>query len=457
MTDTQSIAVIGLGVNNRPLVPYFLERGARVIAADRLSLNQLHQDILPWLAFPGFKVLAGPDYLDRLVDEADLRTAYLTPGMVKDLPQIQTLAARGVGLTSETDLFLSQSVAPVLGITGSAGKTTTTTVVGKALELSGVHVVVGGNIGRSLLPELKTLSPSMWAVMELSSFQLDLVEHSPQGAVWLNLAPNHLDVHGSMQAYTRAKRHVLEFQDPSRDWVVLPAEDPGVLAAAENFGGRRYYVGLHGAVPAGAYLDGGTLWWRAEAGKSAEPVVAADAVVLPGRHNLFNLLAATAAVMLAGGDLEAIAEVAKTFVGVAHRLEWVRTVNQVAYVNDSIATAPDRTFAALAAIKGRMVLIAGGYDKHLDYSEFGLRVAESNVHTVVLMGQTAEKIAVALRLGGAQCEVVPVDSLEAAVEAARSRAYPGETVLLSPASASYDMFSSFEERGLRFREIVGSL
>jgi len=456
MTPFQSVAVVGLGVNNRPLVPYWLGRGASVVVADRRSSEALSDDLRPWLDGSHLTIYGGGDYLDQLVRDPTIQVAYLTPGMVKDLPQIRALAERGIALSSETDLFLAESPAPVLGITGSAGKTTTTTLIGHALAASGVDVVVGGNIGRSLLPELGGLKPSMWAVMELSSFQLDLVERSPHGAVWLNLAPNHLDIHGSMEAYTKAKRHIIEFQSRD-DWAVLPWDDGAVLTPAENFGGQRYYVSLDQPVPVGAFLAEGSLWWRPERGMAAQAVVSASRVLLPGRHNLFNVLAATAAVMLAGGHREAMAEVVQTFRGVAHRLETVRRVDDVVYINDSIATAPDRTFAALAALKGPIVLIAGGYDKHLDYREFGQRVVSAPVRSVILLGQTADKIAMALTEAGADLPIRRAESLEAAVDQARAEAEAGDTVLLSPASASYDMFSNFEERGQRFREIVDNL
>ena len=456
MTDLRSVAVVGLGINNRPLVPYWLERGAFVIAADRRPVTEIEAELAPWKG-PRLKIVAGADYLSQLSECTEIEAAYLTPGMVKDSPELKRLAAKGVRLTSETDLFLSRCPVPVLGITGSAGKTTTTTLIGQALARSGVDVAVGGNIGRPLLPELDTFRPPMWVVMELSSFQLDLVEHSPHGAVWLNLRPNHLDIHGTMEAYARAKRHILEFQNQERDWAVVPWNDPRVLSVAGQLGGRRYYVRLDGPVPLGAYLDGGHLWWRPETTHPAERVVAAEAVRLRGTHNLFNLLAATAAVLMAGGSLEAVREIAQTFRGVPHRLESVRELAGVTYINDSIATAPDRTLAALKAVEGPIVLIAGGYDKHLDYGEFGEMVATSRVRSVVLIGQTAEKIESALRTAKAACSVYRAADLEEAVRTAREWAQPGDTVLLSPASASYDMFTNFEERGQRFREIVGSL
>ncbi len=455
MTQAGSVAIIGCGVNNRPLVPYFLSRGRRVVVADRRPPGVLEAELAAWRG-KDLTILGGADYLDRLVEPRGLQTAYVTPGMIKHLPQLRQMAAQGVTLTCETDLFLSQSPAAVLGVTGSAGKTTTTTLIGEILRRSGIATVVGGNIGRSLLPELDRLSPSGWAVTELSSFQLDLVRHSPRGAVWLNLSPNHLDIHGTYAAYAAAKRHILEFQDVVQDWVVMPADSQAVSDAAGGFGGRRYLFSLDHPVSAGAYVASGKIWWQpAEATPVA--IMGVDDVRLPGRHNLHNVLAATAASLLAGAESGAVAAVARTFAGVPHRLERVAEVEGVTFINDSIATAPDRTSAALDATAGPIVLIAGGYDKHLDYAELGRKIAAAPVRAVVLVGQTAEKIARALREAEARCSVTLAGDFDQAVELAYRAARPGDTVLLSPAAASYDMFTNFEERGRRFQEIVGRL
>jgi UDP-N-acetylmuramoylalanine--D-glutamate ligase len=316
---------------------------------------------------------------------------------------------------------------------------------------------VGGNIGRSLLPELNRLNRRMWAVMELSSFQLDLVERSPHGAVWLNLAANHIDIHGSMEAYAKAKRRILEFQCREEDWVILPFRDEAVLAAAGDLGGRRYFVGIDGPVPIGCYADGDMVWWRESEGGRSQAVTPIRRIRLPGRHNLFNFAAATAAILLAGGRIDAVAELASSFAGVPHRLEPVAVVGEVAYVNDSIATAPDRTAAALKAVAGPIVLIAGGYDKHLDYAPLGRDIANARVRAVVVLGQTAGKIQRAIVAAGASCSVIQAPDFDQAVILAAQAAQPGDTVLLSPASASYDMFTNFEERGERFRQMVDTL
>jgi UDP-N-acetylmuramoylalanine--D-glutamate ligase len=450
----ETVAVVGVGVNNQPLIPYLIRRGVRVVVADQKPIEALGPVLA---AVPeGARiaaVYAGPDYLERLSRREDLAAVYLTPGMVKRAPPLERLQARGVRLTCETDLFLATCPLPVVGITGSAGKSTTTTLIGLALERSGIKTWVGGNIGRSLLWEIEVMAAERAgiAVMELSSFQLELVQHSPQGAVWLNLRPNHLDIHGSFEAYGRAKARILAYQSAS-DWCVLPADDPAMAPFTGVGSARRHWISLAGAVERGAYLADGRIWWKGPEA-AAVPVVAADQVRLPGRHNLYNLLAVTAAVALSGGSLDAVAEVARTFVGLPHHLEQVGVGAGITFINDSIATTPDRTAAALAALQGPLVLIAGGYDKHLAYEPLAEAVASSSVRVVVALGQTREKIARAVR----QLTTVPVvevDGFEAALEQAVALARPGDTVLLSPAAASYDMFPDYRHRGERFRQWV---
>lgn len=452
MAGPAKTAVVGLGINNRPLIPYLLEKGEAVVVADRQEPDQMISRLGADEA--RVEILGGPDYLARLAARDDVATVYVTPGMRKSGPEFDRLRAKGVRVTCETDLFLRICPAPVIGITGSAGKTTTTSLVGQALQLDGRRpVFVGGNIGRPLLPEIGRMTKDSWVVLELSSFQLELVEKSPQGAAILNLSENHLDIHGSMAAYAEAKRKILAFQE-EKDWAVLPAADDVVRALAKGHRGRQVFFGPDQELEQGAYSHGGYIWWRD--GQSPRSVLAVDQLRIPGRHNLANALAATAIVAMAGGDLEALSQALARFTGVPHRLERVREVGGVVYVNDSIATTPERTRAALAAVSGPIVLIAGGYDKHLDYTPLGRAIASSTVRVVIALGQTREKIFRAVK-EEAKVPVYLADSFDEAVALAAGEARAGETVLLSPAAASYDMFRNFEERGQRFRELVSRL
>lgn len=455
MGGTPQVGIIGLGVNNQPLVRFFLDRGIAVAVADRRPRTAVEET----LAHLGVKsdqvqIAAGDGYLQDLTDWP-LQEVYVTPGMKKDVPEIHALASQGTRITCETNLFFELCPAPIIGITGSAGKTTTTTLVGMGLKKDGRHpVYVGGNIGTSLLPQLDQIHPLDWVVMELSSFQLELVTLSPHGAAILNLSPNHLDIHGNFAAYRAAKAHIWDFQS-DEDWALLPADDPGLETLFRGHRATPIWFSQQKMPSHGSGLDRGWLVWQSEGERV--PIISQEQLKIPGEHNVANALAAIALHMMAGGHPDAIAEVLGTFTGVPHRLEKVREHDSIIYINDSIATAPDRTMAALNAIKQPIVLIAGGYDKHLDYQILGRAIAESTVRAVIVLGQTGEKIAHAVQNSGCQIPVQQVSDLAMAVVAARNAARPGDVVLLSPASASYDMFLNFEERGQRFRELVEGL
>ncbi|MCL5971673.1 MAG: UDP-N-acetylmuramoyl-L-alanine--D-glutamate ligase [Firmicutes bacterium] len=455
MGGMPQVGIIGLGVNNQPLVRFFLDRGIAVAVADRRPRNAI-EETLSRLGVESDQVhiAAGEEYLQNL-SRWPLKEVYVTPGMKKNVPEIHVLASRGTRITCETNLFLELCPAPVIGITGSAGKTTTTTLLGMGLKQDGRHPVhVGGNIGTSLLPRLPQIRPSDWVVMELSSFQLELVTRSPHGAAILNLSPNHLDIHGDFSAYRAAKAHIWDFQSDD-DWALIPADDAGLASLFRGHRAAPTWFSLQTVPPHGSGLDHGWLVWQAEGQRV--PIIARDRLKMPGEHNVANALAAIALHMMAGGHPDAISEVLGIFDGVPHRLEKVREHDSIIYINDSIATAPDRTMAALNAIRQPIILIAGGYDKHLEYETLGQAIAQSTVRAVIVLGQTGEKIAHAVQQSGRQIPVQQVADLATAVIAARKAARPGDVVLLSPASASYDMFLNFEERGQRFRELVQGL
>ncbi len=453
MSSSELVGVVGLGVNNRPLVPFLLSQGYRVAVFDRRGTSELEVELSQLGIKGGVAIYGGPRYLQELLEQP-VTTIYLTPGMRKFGAEIDQLALRGVRFSCETEVFLQHCPAPVIGITGSAGKTTTTTLVGESLRRDGRRsVFVGGNIGQPLLPRLGEIDPSSWVVLELSSFQLDLVRQSPHGACILNMRPNHLDVHRDYADYRGAKANIARYQS-KEDWVVLPYGDSEVQAMVADCEGRPVYFSLQGEIPHGAYCQDSQLWWRG--GNGAHPVLDRSALKLVGEHNVANALAAIAIVASAGGDLRAAGDALESFSGIPHRLEIVREVDGVTYINDSIATSPDRTAAALKAIRERMVLILGGYDKKLNYDALGEALRESSVRLVVALGATRETIARVVERD-TDIEVIRAESFDDAVLTAGREARGGETVLLSPAAASYDMFSNFEARGQRFRELVGML
>lgn len=461
------VAVVGLQRSNAAVVRYLLARRARVEVYDQKPAEALapYAGALP----AGTPLYAGPDYLEALDRRLDgLAAIFVTPGMRKDLPPLARARTLGVPLWTEAAYALAVAPRPVIGITGSAGKTTTTTMVGEVMRRWRPGSLVGGNIGLPLLDRLQGLAPDAWIVMELSSFQLELAQRPPTIAALLNLRPNHLDVHGSLAAYVEAKRHIYLGQGAG-DWCVLGIDDPVVAKmASEVPAGRLSYSGDH-PVAVGAGVDGASVVWQPPASSDrgparpwphAGPVLPLTTVRLPGGHNRQNVAAAAALCLVAGAPPACVAEVVAGFAGVPHRLERVRDWRGSRWINDSIATTPDRALAALDSLAGeRIVLLAGGYDKGLPFTEFG-QVAARSVERVLLFGATAPAIARAIAAGSASDWPTPVEivpDLAAAVAIAAADARPGQVVLLSPACASYDQFRDFEERGECFRALVAAL
>ena len=450
------IAVIGLGVSNLPLTRFLAGKGAAVTVCDRKTADQLGDTLrrLP----DGVETRLGEEYLNGL---GSFDFVFLTPGIRKHLPEIDAARRAGAVISSEVELVFRLCRAPIVGITGSSGKTTTTTLVGLMLEASGVKTRVGGNIGRPLIEDVESIGGDEVVVMELSSFQLEELPFSPEVAVVTNITPNHLDQHSSMEEYVEAKRRILTRQSAG-DAAVLNYDNPITREFAAGVLGRVVWFSLKRVSSEGACLGpmGEQLLWN------GRPVAARSGMRLLGLHNVENALAALAAAKLAGASDDAVARTLATFRGVEHRLELVADVGAVRFYNDSIATTPARAMAGIAAFDASepLVLIAGGYDKHLPFDEFA-RALVDRVRVLVLVGVTADQIAfeVEKALAAAPAaaareatleEVVRARDFDEAVRLAAQKARPGEIVLLSPACASYDLFANFEKRGERFRALV---
>ncbi len=428
----KKIAVLGYGISNRPLVELLLAAGLDVTLRDKGQLPEL----------PGARCISGEGYLDGLTEDVVFRTPGLRPDRIPLKP--------GAVLTSEMEAFFDLCPCPILAVTGSDGKTTTTTLISELWKAAGRKVWLGGNIGNPLLKSVPEMSAGDAAVLELSSFQLMTLRGRAETAVITNVRPNHLDWHTGLEEYARAKKNVFLGQKPE-DLLVLNFDDPGSRACAADAPGRVRFFSRREAQPEGAYFDGETVFFR------GKPLLKRGEIRLPGLHNVENWMAAICAVGDRVGE-DVIRRVAAEFSGVAHRLEPVRTLRGVEYINDSIASSPSRTAAGLLALEGKsIVLIAGGYDKHIPYDELGKLIAE-RVRVLVLCGATAEKIrAAVLAAPGPKPEILDAEDLSKAVDAASSAARAGEIVLLSPASASFDQFRNFEERGDRFKELVRDL
>ncbi|NLY89876.1 MAG: UDP-N-acetylmuramoyl-L-alanine--D-glutamate ligase [Firmicutes bacterium] len=450
-------AVIGLAVNNTPLVRFLVERGAEVTVLDRKTRDEL-QEYLDRLTGLPVTYHLGPDYLEHLRGH---EVIFLSPGVPKNLPALQEAAASGAVFSSELQVFFAENRerngSPVLGVTGSSGKTTTTTMLGMMLEKE-KPVKVGGNIGRPPLSFLPELTPETWVILELSSFQLQDLGYSPQIAVLLNITPNHLDVHSSFAEYVQAKEEIIKSQS-GNDIAIFNWDNPVTRRLAATAKGKVYFFSRCAQPETGAFVKNGDIILRLD-GKNEEYICPAVERRLPGEHNLENILAAALAARLAGVSPKAIAGVIREFKGVEHRLEFLRELDGVAYYNDSKATTPEETIAGLRALSVPVVLIAGGYDKKLPFTELA-KEAAGRCRVVILIGATAGKIRRALEAVEGKNrllqEIHQAATLEEAVTIARSKAGAGEAVLLSPACASYDMFRNFEERGRRFKELVFSM
>jgi len=462
--STQRVVILGGARQGTALARYLVAQGAQVTLSDLKAAHQLDLQLLAGLPV---RFVLGEHPLS-LLDECDLLC--LSGGVPTDLPIVQEARRRGIPLSNDAGLFLDACPAPVIGITGSAGKTTTTTLVGEMLKADnlGRAVWVGGNIGNPLISDLDRIQPGDRVVMELSSFQLELMNRSPHIACITNITPNHLDRHGTLEAYIAAKRRILDFQSPD-DWRVLSA-DNSVTAALGGEGASTLWFSTRGR-PAedGAWLDeAGNLRVRLSRALSPELHTAEGAVIchrrevlLMGDHNIANILAAAAICAIAGASVDAMRRVATTFRGVPHRLQLIAEHDGVRWYDDSIATAPERLVAALKCFDQPVILLCGGRDKHLPWEEAARAMLE-RCKAIVLFGEMGPLVAEHLTHqrgagSGAPAQQVIVPDLRTAVRKAHRLAQPGDVVLLSPGGTSYDAFKDFAERGERFREWVNEI
>ena len=439
--------VLGIGVSNRPLIRMLLEYGAEVTACDKTPREKLDEEVLA-LERLGARLHVGEDYLEGL--EADV--VFRTPGMRPDLPQIRRLTEGGAQLTSEMEAFFEVCPCTRIAVTGSDGKTTTTTLIAKILEHAGKKVWIGGNIGQPLLPLAKEMSPEDFAVVELSSFQLMTMTSSAEVAVVTNLAPNHLDVHKSMEEYIAAKENVYLHQSPSGK-LVVNMDNAITHSFVGKAKGRVEEFSRFGIPENGVYLRDGTIY------RNGKKIMDAADIRIPGVHNIENYMAAACAVEGFASDAD-IDAVARSFGGVEHRIELVRELDGVRYYNDSIASSPTRTIAGLHSFDRRVILIAGGYDKHIPFDALGPEIC-AHVKLLILCGATADKIRAAVEgtpeYVPGQPEIVTVQSLSDAVELAHTRAQRGDIVTLSPACAAFDQFKNFMVRGESYKRMVAAL
>lgn len=456
MTDwlNKHVVVLGLARQGTALARYLAEQGARVTVSDLRSPAAL-QEQLGALAGLTIEYVLG-EHPTTLLDGCDLLC--LSGGVDVNAPLPAEARRRGIALSNDAEIFLQHCPSPhTVGITGSAGKTTTTTLVGAMLreQLGERSVWVGGNIGNPLIGELDRIGSDDPVVLELSSFQLEVMTTGTAIAAVLNVTPNHLDRHGTLEAYAAAKRRLLENQTDAESLAVLGRDDAGALAFASAVRGQLAWFSTGAEVEQGAFKRGDALIWRWQ-GREHE-VARAGELKLRGAHNVLNVLAAFAISGAAGAEPTAMRAVATTFTGVAHRLQIVREHRGVTWVNDSIATAPERAMAGLRAFKEPIVLLAGGRDKKLPWEAWAALVNERAAF-VVAFGEAGDLIARALHEANVPAErFTQVGGLQAAVIRAAEVAQDGDVVLLSPGGTGFDEFKDFEERGVKFARWVAEL
>ena len=444
----KTVTFCGIGRSHMPLMKMFQEKGAVVSARDKRTLEELGENG-ETLQKLGVKLILGENYLQDLREDIIFRT----PGMRYHLPQLEAARKQGSVVTSEMEIFFELCPCKIYAVTGSDGKTTTTSIIAELLKAQGKTVHLGGNIGRPLLPEIESIQPGDRAVVELSSFQLISMGESPDVAVVTNLSPNHLDVHKDMQEYIDAKKNIFLHQNAfSR--TVLNAGNEITASFAAQVRGDCWMFRRGSSAERGVWCDGEQIYVH------QEPLMPLSQIKIPGWHNVENYMAAIAAVW---GDVspEVIRQVAATFNGVEHRTEFVREFNGVKYYNDSIATSPTRVISGtLSLFPQKILMIAGGYDKHIPFEPMGPVVCEK-VKTLILLGATAQKIEDAVKAAdnyqeGAP-EILRVETMEQAVAMAAAHAQPGDIVSLSPASAAFDLYPNFEVRGRHYKELVNGL
>lgn len=443
--------VVGLGIEGMALAPYLVAEGAAVTISDARTPEALTGNLARLSGLPVRLALGG----NRPEDCTDADVVFVSQGVPLDLPALQAARAAGVPLSSATRLFMERCPAPILGITGSAGKTTTTALVGRMLAAGGLQIEVGGNNGRILLDRLGSLTPQHWVVLEMSHTQLEMTDRSPQVALVTNISPSHADRYPDMADYIALKENIFAHQSAG-DTLALNWDDPATRAMAAKAHGHVVWFSLREQPDGdGAYLEGDTLRLRWQGANTA--IMPRSTIRLMGEHNVANVLAACAATAATGISTQAMATAVADFSGVEHRLEWVRTLDGVDYYNDSIATTPERVAAGLRCFDRPIVLLAGGRHKYLPLEPL---VAEMKQHcrATVLFGEAGEYLEAGLR---AQ---LPTDAqlerhadLADAVTAAAGLARNGDVVLLSPACTSFDAYPNFEARGRHFKQLVAAL
>jgi UDP-N-acetylmuramoylalanine--D-glutamate ligase len=454
----KKIAIIGLGVSNMQLAEYLGRLGVAITVLERNEPSEL-KDKIEALKEYNVDFSLGTNYLDRL---KGFDVIIKTPGIRPDIPQLIEEKENGAVITSETEIFMQLCPCPIIGVTGSDGKTTTSIIIYSILKEAGYNCFLGGNIGISLFDKIDEIKPDDIIVLELSSFKLLTMKTSPNVSVITNISPDHLNMHASMEEYINAIKNIFAFQK-EHDILVLNYDNLITRELINQAPGKCIYFSRNVELESGAFLKNNILYFR-EPGAGQHnifEILNKKDILLPGEHNIENFLAAIAATRTFI-NADAVAAAAKTLTCIEHRIEFVRELNGVKYYNDSSGSTPTRTIATLNSFDQRVILIAGSYDKKLSYEALGKVLVEKVKH-LILIGQTASLIEIAMmrnltgKYRGENIRITRCNTLKQAVDCAYLSAKNGDIVLLSPASASFDMFKYFEERGNYFKKLVFDL
>lgn len=446
----KKVAVLGIGVSNVPLIDYLYKHTSIVTLFDKKEEEKIDKSIINKIKKYGMNLSLGKNYLEKLTG---FDIIFRSPSMRPDTPEIVKELERGAILTSEIELVIEMCPGTVIGVTGSDGKTTTTSLIYEILKENNKKCYLGGNIGIPLFTKIEEMDKETYVVLELSSFQLMTMKVSPKISVITNITPNHLDIHKSYDEYIEAKANIFKYQDET-GLLVVNYDNEITRNLAKKTNGKVIYFSSKEKIENGIIVDDKIIK-KSEDGLRRH-ILNTKNMILRGMHNFENACAAIGATSKIV-DIEDQAKAIKDFRGVEHRLEFVRKIDGIKWYNDSIGSSPTRTIAGLNAFDEKIVLIAGGYDKHLDYTPIAKPIVD-NVSSLILIGQTADKIEKAVRdelkAQRKTMDIYRVNTLEETVKVARDVAKLGEIVLFSPASASFDMFKDFMERGNKFKKIV---
>ena len=451
--DSKKVAIIGMGVSNLPLLDYFYDKNAKVTVFDK---NTPSDEIMEKINKYRYEVEIGEYNLSRL---NGFDTIFRSPSVLPTREELVTAANKGAIITSEIEMVLKLAPCKIIGVTGTEGKTTTTSIIYEILKSSGKNCFLGGNIGKPIFTEIKNMKPEDIVVLELSSFQLMGMEVSPDISVVTNMYPDHLNIHSSYEEYQQAKKNIFLHQNEN-GVVILNYDNEITRKFADEVKSKLVFFSSLEKLENGYVYDRKDETIKSYVNGKSKNILKKQEIKLRGIHNYENIcaaLAATAPIVDEKSQIKAI----KEFNGVEHRLEFVRELNGVKYYNDSIGTSPASTIAGLNAFDENIILLAGGSDKGLDYTEIGETIAKK-VRVLLLTGPTAEKIENATKLamsksGKETVEIIHCKDLQEAVSMANEKAKSGEIVLMSPASASFDAFKNFIERGIKFKEFVNNL